>query len=191
MVNSFEFEVGSTLGLSLCADKVEVFVPTHSEIQGKVAPELPIVLKVKTEHLGPARQIEIRITGGRGHAADCTWCRKPVRILNMVRQDDAGLVVEIDFERRIEFKESTKFPFPHIIHARPKGVVASANREIVLELILRLVGLLRHVCVRAKADVGRKCKQRNFAVSINQVVPVLITDCSGINHGATECRIKS
>src|SRR5207244_2723120 len=109
----------------------------------------------------------------------------------LVRQNDAGFVIEIEFERGIEFKESTKLPLPNIINTSPKGVIASGDREIILELILRLVRLLWHVGVRAKADASRKCKQRNFALSINQVIPILITDCSGVNYGVTECRIKS
>ena len=40
MVKSLEFEIGSALGLSLRADKVKVFVPTQTEVQGEIATEL-------------------------------------------------------------------------------------------------------------------------------------------------------
>src|SRR6266542_842790 len=191
MVNSFEFEVGSALGLSWCADKVEVFVPAHSKIQGEIAAELPIILEVNAKHLGAARQIEIRITRRSGHTAYGSRCREAVRVSGLVRQNDAGLIVEIKFERGIEFKESTKLPFPNIIEPSPKGMVASSNREIVFELILLLVRLLRHVCIRAEADAGWEGKQWNLCVCINQVIPVLIPDRSGIHYRVAQRRIES
>ena len=46
VVNGFEFEVGSALGLRLGADKVEVLVPSQTEIQGEIATNFPVVLKV-------------------------------------------------------------------------------------------------------------------------------------------------
>src|ERR1700730_2952027 len=183
MVNGLEFEIGSALGLSLGADKVEVFVPTYAQVQGKVAAELPIILEVSAKHLGASRQIKVRVTRGCGHATNSTRCREALRIARLIfgwaarlgiTENDAGLVVEIDFQRWIELEEAAQFPFPDIVGPGPEGVLASSNRKIVFELIFRLIRLLRHVCIRAEAYVGRKRKQRDFALGINNVVPVLI-----------------
>src|SRR6266545_533252 len=46
VVNGFEFEVGSALGLRLGADQVEVLVPPQTEIQGEIATNFPVILKV-------------------------------------------------------------------------------------------------------------------------------------------------
>ena len=73
-------------------------------------------------------------------------------------------------------------------------MVPSGYRKIVLELILRLVRLLRHICVRAEANragTPAEKESRNFIVCVNQVVPVLIPDCGSINYGVAESRIES
>src|SRR6266568_827073 len=199
MVNGLEFEIGSTLGLGFSADQVKVFVPTYAEVQGKVAAELPIILEVSAKHLGASRQIKVRVTRGCGHATNSPRCREALWIARLIfgwaarlgiTENDAGFIIEIDLERWIEFKESAKLSFPNIINTGPNGVFAPGDREIILELILRLVGLLRHVCICAEADAGRECKQRDFAVGINQVIPVLITDGSRINYSATQYRVQ-
>src|SRR5882724_3881781 len=186
MVNGLEFEIGSAQCLSFSADQVKVLVPTYAKVQGQVAPELPIILEVNAEHLGAPRQIKVRVTRGCGHATNSPGRREAVRVVDLVRQNLTGEIVEVEFQRWIEFKESTKLPFPDIVGSGSESVLASGNREIVLELILRLVGLLGHVCVRPEANAARKGKQRDFALGINNVVPVLITDRSGINYRAAQ-----
>src|SRR5207302_2534310 len=115
-----------------------------------------------------------------------TWRRK----FRGKSVDGARFEVEVNLQCGIEFKEASKFRLPQIIEACSVGVLAPGDREIILELILRLVRLLRHVRVRAKSDGGGKYKGRDLLVGVNQIIPVLITDRGGVDHCAAKRRVQ-
>ena len=187
MANCLQGQVSTIQRLTLSADQIEILVPTHPEVERQIATELPVILEVEAQHLRPSRKIEVRIAGRCRHATHnigrCKFRGKP--------NYAAGKGVEIDLQGGIKLKEAAKFWLPQIIEASSEGMVASSNREVILELVLCLVRLLRHVGVRAKGDASWECKCRNLLVGVNQVVPVLITDSSSIDDGTTKHRIQS
>ncbi len=109
-----------------------------------------------------------------------------VRVLGLVRQNHARQILEVNFERRVELEEAAELRLPQIIEAGPESVVAMRDGEVVLELVLGLIGLLRHVGVRAEADAGRESEERNFLVRVNQVVPVLVADRRRVHNSRRE-----
>src|SRR6185437_3171889 len=123
MVDRFQGQIGPAFFLCLRADQVEVFVPTHSEIEGQVRFNSPIILKIKTEHFGSARQIEIRIAGRCSHAADYSRSCETLRQF----QDGARQGNEIDLECWIELKETTELRFPQVIDPSSERVIASVD----------------------------------------------------------------
>ena len=67
---------------------------------------------------------------------------------------------------------------------------AAQNREIILELILSLIRLLRHVNICAEANAGRERKERHFVVGVDQIVPVGISNGGRIDDSTGECGVE-
>src|SRR6185295_8256437 len=67
-------------------------------------------------------------------------------------------------------------------------MITTSDRQVVLELILALVRLLRHVDVSAKANPGRETEERAGGFGVNQVVPVLIARSERIDHSIVQLR---
>src|SRR5262249_37917989 len=91
----------------------------------------------------------------------------------------------------IELKEAAQFSFPNIVNPGSEGMIPSGDREVILELILLLIRLLRYVDVCSETDVGGKGNRRDLLIGINQVVPILVADGSGVNYCVAERRIES
>ena len=69
-------------------------------------------------------------------------------------------------------------------------MIATIDREVILELVFDLIRLLRNVNVRAKADSGRESERRRFLFAVDQIVPVLLACSERIYDRGTERRVQ-
>src|SRR2546422_6774482 len=79
--------VRAAVGLVTSADQVEVLVPADAQVQCESARHLPIVLKIKTQHLGAVLQEEVRVASCVRHPANGTRGSELLRVFRRVRSD--------------------------------------------------------------------------------------------------------
>src|SRR5262245_29935830 len=175
---------------SIPREQVKIPVVAQAEIERQPRGVFPVVLKIDAEHLGAARQVEIRVTGGRSHADDRARRGEALGVCDLVIENHAWLVKKIEFRRRVELEEAAQFRLPKEVKAGLESVPTPDNREVVAELKLALIGLLRHVNVRAEEDASGESHVRNFLRAVNQVVPVLEADRERVDDIRSQGRIE-
>src|SRR5205823_10353431 len=139
------------------------------------------VLEVETKLLRPVRENEGRIAVGDAHGFDRARSGEAVRKCSRAAtrsgsvgshaQHTARVLFEVNFQCRIEFKESAHLRVPDVIKAGFERVAANVLGDVVLELELALERLLWNVSVGAELR-GRECDERSARGAVNQVVPV-------------------
>ena len=143
VVYCFESQIGTVSRLGLRSDQIEVLVPTHAQVQRQIPSSLPVVLEINAKHLGPTGEIKVGIADRDCHTAHGSPRGEALRIQGSVSGNDAWKSVKVDFQRWIEFKETAEFWFPKVVESGPECMLAAKDGEVIFELILRLIRLLR------------------------------------------------
>ncbi len=69
------------------------------------------------------------------------------------RQNCAGQLAEIEFQRRVELEEAAHERCPDVVNAGLERVITDRLADVILELELALDRILRNVGVGAELDV--------------------------------------
>ena len=112
-----------------------------------------------------------------------------MRISAGIRENRAGILQEVNLQRRTKLEKSSLHRIPNVVGTGFKGVLAHSLGNVVPKLPLALERLLRNICVGAKLSRIRENNERSADLAGDQVVPILKSECKLVDDSIGELRI--